>query len=297
MSPITPSSIDLDRAAANRLYNDNHGDTTAQLLKSSFTKSSDRYPGKTPYSVITEGCILKNGMPRLVVLKTFRGHRNTPLDKIAQRTSREVQAWAQLAKSATRCDNINTFHGVVFIGSDVVQDVVDASIPSIVTDFVRYDAVEYTTSRNFAHRLEIVRQLANGVSHMHSLNLVHGDLKPDNVRVTEEGVVKIIDLGLTPELIREEEEFVFMSVTKQTDVYAFSMTALQILDGQGERSLPFNNIRVAREVRVAVLNSQWPERHRYGGVLPGAWEIISSCWTEPSRRLSIEALLKALSTY
>jgi serine/threonine protein kinase len=68
--------------------------------------------------------------------------------------------------------------------------------------------------------------------------------------VTEEGVVKIIDLGLSrlyttqstgytttilptfrfiaPELIQVEEDIVRMSVTKKTDVYAFSMTALQV---------------------------------------------------------------------
>jgi serine/threonine protein kinase len=70
--------------------------------------------------------------------------------------------------------------------------------------------------------------------------------------VTEEGVVKIIDLGLSrlyitqsagytttvyptfrfiaPELIEEEDDIVYMSVTKPTDVYAFSMTALQVSD-------------------------------------------------------------------
>jgi hypothetical protein len=80
-----------------------------------------------------------------------------------QRTYREALAWAQLAKSPLRCDNINTFHGVIFIGSDVIKDVVDTSIPSIVTDFVRYDAIEYTISRNFTNRLEIVRAILIGI--------------------------------------------------------------------------------------------------------------------------------------
>jgi hypothetical protein len=76
-----------------------------------------------------------------------------------QRTYREALAWAQLAKSPLRCDNINTFHGVIFIGSDVIKDVVDTSIPSIVTDFVIYDAIEYTSSRSPSDRLRIVRAM------------------------------------------------------------------------------------------------------------------------------------------
>lgn len=101
------------------------------------------------------------------------------------------------------------------------------------------------------------------------MRLVHGDLKPvsrifieaplvcdsigqDNFRVTEDGVAKIIDLGLSrcqpqpdrrtgltttiepsyrfiaPELIDEHSGGVSMSVTTATDVYAFSMTALQV---------------------------------------------------------------------
>jgi serine/threonine protein kinase len=155
--------------------------------------------------------------------------------------------------------------------------------------------------------------------------------------VTEEGVVKIIDLGLSrlyttqsagytttvyptfrfiaPELIEEEDDIVYMSVTKPTDVYAFSMTALQVcdlgcrfskrlknivyqvLDGQGARSLPFNNLKVDFDVRLAVLKGQWPESHRYGGVPLGAWDLLSCCWTDPSSRPSIDALLKALSAY
>ncbi|RXW17146.1 hypothetical protein EST38_g8709 [Candolleomyces aberdarensis] len=285
----------FDEVAAGRLYNDYATPfRLVQPLIFPFTKSSP-FHKSTSYCTVTEGIIEENGLSRPVVLKTFRGKDDTPRSKIAQRTYRETYAWVQLARSSIQCENINSFHGVLFIDSNIVKGVIDRTIPSIVIDYVKHHALEYTMSRGFTARLEIVRQLANGVSHMHSLDLVHGDLKPDNFRVTEEGVVKIFDLA--PELITKDFGAVYMSVTKQTDVYALSMTALQVLDGRGEKSEPFNHLKHGWDVKMALEGSRWPELHRYRGVPPRAWDILSSCWADHSLRPSIDALLKELTAY
>lgn len=42
----------------------------------------------------------------------------------------------------------------------------------------------------------IARQIALGMSNAHAHKIVHGDLKPGNIMVTSEGVVKIMDFGL-----------------------------------------------------------------------------------------------------
>ncbi|KAG9070736.1 Serine/threonine-protein kinase plk1 [Linnemannia hyalina] len=50
------------------------------------------------------------------------------------------------------------------------------------------------------------QQLVAGVAHLHSLNLVHHDLKPLNLLLTEELVLKVGDFGQTRDL-REGKEF------------------------------------------------------------------------------------------
>ncbi len=71
-----------------------------------------------------------------------------------------------------------------------------------------YIVMEYVEGESLKHvieskkplstisKLEIVRQIASGVSYAHSKGVIHRNLKPANIIIREDGVTKILDFGV-----------------------------------------------------------------------------------------------------
>lgn len=57
------------------------------------------------------------------------------------------------------------------------------------------DKLEASLDKRF-DRVELLRQIAEGVAYAHTRHYVHSDLKPDNVFITRSGRVKVLDFGI-----------------------------------------------------------------------------------------------------
>ncbi|RKX23150.1 MAG: hypothetical protein DRP45_10840 [Candidatus Zixiibacteriota bacterium] len=99
------------------------------------------------------------------------------------------QRLADEAKAAAKIDSAN----VVRVWEYSVCD----GIPYIAMEYVAgRDLTGAATEFDLTDKLRISLQIAEGVMAAHSVNLIHGDLKPDNILLTDDLQVKILDLGL-----------------------------------------------------------------------------------------------------
>lgn len=119
-------------------------------------------------------------------------------------------------------------------------------------------------------RLELFRTVCAAVQHAHQNLVVHRDLKPGNILVTEDGTVKLLDFGiaklLTPEVSASDfaatrtglhlmtpeyaspEQVRGEAITTASDVYSLGIVLYELLTGQ--RPYQFTNHSLVELERV-----------------------------------------------
>ncbi len=113
----------------------------------------------------------------------------------------------------------------------------------LVMELVEGTSCEIRPPTDLALLVDVFHQTATALGALHQLNFVHCDLKPNNILVTVDGRVKVIDLGQacpigsvkkriqgTPDFI-SPEQVRCEPVTIQTDVYNLGATFYWMLSG------------------------------------------------------------------
>src|SRR6266567_1248022 len=121
-----------------------------------------------------------------------------------------------------------------------------------------------------------LRQLAEGVNHLHELDVLHRDIKPSNVLVTKEGRVVLLDFGLVEDIEHEPHEALLagtpdymspeqaaqMRISKASDWYSVGVMLYEALTGRLPFEGRFFEIMMGKQTRDPIqpreLNSEAP---------------------------------------
>ncbi len=99
---------------------------------------------------------------------------------------------------------------------------VENGIPYIVQEFLTGEDLDKKIKRGdpilVARKVEILMAIADGLAYAHNASIVHRDVKPANVRVLEDGTVKVMDFGIAKSL-QTESNLTQTGITLGTSAY------------------------------------------------------------------------------
>ncbi|NNK84403.1 MAG: serine/threonine protein kinase, partial [Desulfobacterales bacterium] len=139
---------------------------------------------------------------------------------------------------------------------------------------------------------EIMKEAAEGLAEAHGRGIVHRDIKPDNIMITQEGNVKVMDLGLakafdnrkdqtgektvvgmimgTPFFMSPEQTY-SSDVGPESDVWSMGVTLFNLLSN----NLPFRGKNI-EDLIVKIRKSPLPNfKEQMPGLSDGSYKILS----------------------
>ncbi|UUX91456.1 protein kinase domain-containing protein [Methanoplanus endosymbiosus] len=121
-------------------------------------------------------------------------------------------------------------------------------VPFVEMEYVVSDLSESEKPLSVMETLKIIEGIAEGLSYAHNLGIIHRDIKPQNILVTEEGIAKITDWGLGKMIADGHETTVvgfslnyaapeqiaprrFGSPDERTDIYQMGVVLYELVVG------------------------------------------------------------------
>jgi serine/threonine protein kinase len=182
-------------------------------------------------------------LDRLVAVKT-----------LSKELAKKEDAVARFLREARSMDKLDHANIVKFYAADSYKG-------------IHYVAIEYVNGKSVQDWLDKLKQFSIGdavhiamvaaaaLKHAHDQNMVHRDVKPDNILLTAKGVVKVADFGLvktldedvaltqndtglgTPLYMAPEQAVSARTVDQRSDIYSLGATLYHMLTG----ALPYSS--------------------------------------------------------
>ena len=228
----------------------------------------------------------KGGMGEVFLAKQVSLDRTVALKTLAPRFAKQADFVARFlreARSMAKLDHVNvvkvyavdSFKGIHFAAIEYVDGKSVQDWLNKLGKFAVGDAVHITMVS------------AEALRHAHALNMVHRDIKPDNILLTSKGVVKVADFGLakvvdedvsmtqsgtglgTPLYMPPEQARSAKTVDQRSDIYALGATLYHLVTGQ----LPFTGT-TALELIMAKETGKYVSARKLCPEIPEKLDLI-----------------------
>ncbi|KAG8949234.1 kinase-regulated stress-responsive transcription factor skn7 [Tulasnella sp. 419] len=206
--------------------------------------------------------------------------KTSPEERLQKRFFREVLLWAKL-----RHPNIVPLLSYAMLSNGV---------PSLVSPrYPNCNLKEYLELNPKAGRHSLVNDVAKALSYLHSISVVHGDIKAENVLIDAEGVASMCDFGLSqfldkavritttqantggtdrylcPELLEEDKK------TTMSDMWALACLIMLILTDE----IPHARVTSRAMVFNAILRGTHPYTKPDKPIKESLWNSVVKCWS------------------
>ncbi len=153
---------------------------------------------------------------------------------------------------------------------------------------------------------EIFKSVCAGLAYAHSLDIVHCDLKPGNIMISDFGLAKVMDFGVAQKIVKEKKDKESFSVagtpaymspeqqrgytSKQSDIFSLGVCLYEALIGVVPWGVKGYDLNTKEIVKPSKINPRYPaelddllvralahnEKDRIQTV-EEFWEILDSC--------------------
>ncbi|WP_413464515.1 protein kinase domain-containing protein [Corynebacterium sp. 22KM0430] len=192
------------------------------------------------------------GMSTVWLADDARHDREVAIKSLRPEFSNSTEFLERFRNEAQAAENITSENVVHTYDYREVSDSHGTIFCFIVMEYVRGESLADLLSREGslpeAMALDVMEQAAHGLAAIHALGMVHRDIKPGNLMVTQEGKVKITDFGIakaaaavpltrtgmvvgtaqyvSPEQAQGQE------VGSTSDVYSLGVVGYEVLSGK-----------------------------------------------------------------